>query len=68
MTTVTLEKNYKKLENRLEYLEKLVKVIAADELTPRKIAALQKISRDLDRGSGKRFHSRQELLRYLKSL
>lgn len=68
MTTVTLEKNYKKLENRLENLEKLIKVIIENELVQKELSKLGKISHKLDEGTGKRFYSRQEFLRYLKSL
>lgn len=68
MTTATIQKNYKRLENRLENLERIVERLATDELTAQEITKLEKVSGALDRGAGKRFYSRQELLRYLKSL
>ncbi len=66
MTTVTLEKNYKKLKSRLETLEKLVKVLVNSEIKAEKILQWEKTSRDLDRGLGKRIRSQKELVRYFK--
>lgn len=68
MTTVTLEKNYKNIEIRLENLEKLIKAFFQDELKQQKLSKLERISKRLDQGAGKRFFSQREFLRYLKSL
>ena len=68
MTAITFEKDYKKLQNRLENLEKLVKAIINDELTPKVINKLGKISERLDLGFGRRFNSSRAFDRYLKSL
>ena len=68
MTTVTLEKNYKKLKNRLETLEKLVKVLVRSEIKAEKILQWEKTSRKLDAGGGKKFSSYQAFEKYLKSL
>ena len=37
MTTITLEKSYKKLQNRLAILERVVKEFLGDELKPEKV-------------------------------
>ncbi len=67
MNTATLQKNYRHLTARFDHLERLVKVLAQDELTPKEIKKLEAISRRLDAGGGKRFTSRQQFSRYLKS-
>ena len=68
MITVTLEKNYKKLKNRLEALEKLMKVIVRSEVRAEKILQWEKTSRKLDADGGKEFSSYREFEKYLKSL
>ena len=68
MSTTILEKNYKKLENRLGNLEKFVKFKFEDELTSKEVLKLMKISEKLDKGAGRRFHGGREFFRYLKSL
>ncbi len=68
MSAVILQKNYKKLENRLESLEQIIKEFFAGELQEAKIKKLDKISRQLDEGGGRRFASHREFQRYLKSL
>lgn len=68
MTTVTLEKNYKKLESRLETLEKLVRALAQSEIRAEKILQWERTSRDLDAGRGRRFSSHRAFEKYLKSL
>ncbi len=68
MATATIEKNYKKLENRLEHLEKLVRVMVQNEIKTEKILEWERISRELDAGGGKRFSSYRAFEKYLKSL
>jgi len=68
MSTTTLQKNYKKLENRLEGLEQIIRKFFEGELKEVKIKKLEKISQRLDEGKGQRFSSYREFQRYLKSL
>ena len=68
MTTITLEKSYKKLQNRLAVLERVVKEFLSDELKSEKVKSFEKISKRLDSGAGKRFSSYRAFRGYLKSL
>lgn len=68
MSTATLQKNYKKLENRLENLEEVIGELFGGELKDAKVKKLAKISRRLDGGGGQRFSSHKAFRRYLKSL
>ena len=68
MSITTIQKNYKKLENRMETLEQVIKEFFSGELKEEKIKKLEKISKQLDRGSGRRFSSHHDFQQYLKSL
>ena len=68
MTTVTLQKNYKKLENRLGAIERILKVFMGDELSSSKVRKLELLSKKLDEGAGKRFGSHRAFSQYVKSL
>ena len=68
MTTVTLEKGYKKLASRLKNLEQVVLEFFGGELKESKLKKLELISKKIDGGSGKHFVSHREFKNYLKSL
>lgn len=68
MSTATLQKNYKRLENRLENLEQVIKEFFGGELKGAKLRKLEKISKRLDGGYGHRFSSYKAFQRHLKAL
>ena len=76
MNTVTLPKNeymqiletQEKLKEDLARLENAVSFIAQDEVSPTYLKRLEKISRGLDVGKGKRFSSVSAVRKYFKSL
>lgn len=76
MNTVTLNKTeYQRLVRKQESLERdvrrlesVVKVNLEDEVASEVKAKLEKISKPMDRGGGKRFRSAREFSRHLKTL
>lgn len=68
MTTATLQKSYQKLESRLGALERMLKVLMEGEVLPSKVKQLERLSKKLDKGAGKRFVSSRAFSRYIKSL
>lgn len=68
MTTTALERNYKKLEGRLQCLEQAMIDFLSEELKEDKSKKLEAISQKIDSGHGKRFISYDKFKSYLKSL
>ncbi len=68
MTTATIQKNYKKLEERVRNLEAVITVVLQDETIPAYGKKLLRISHKLDQGLGKRIPSPRDLRKYLRSL
>ncbi|OGY64368.1 MAG: hypothetical protein A3E64_01925 [Candidatus Harrisonbacteria bacterium RIFCSPHIGHO2_12_FULL_48_16] len=68
MSTAILQKNYKRLENRLETLEQIIGELFVAGLKEGKVKMLEKVSKELDKGRGKRFFSYRKFQQYLKSL
>jgi len=68
MGITTLQKNYKKLEHKIETIEQMVRTFFAGELKEEKVKQLEKLSQQLDAGQGKRFTSHRAFQQYLRSL
>ena len=76
MNTITLPKTeYRKilqnqadLSKEFHQLRSVVKIALADEVTDQVKARLEKQSKMMDRGGGKRFKSMREFSQYLKDL
>lgn len=76
MNTITLPKiEYRKIlrnqsdfTKELHQLKSVVKIALADEVTDRVKARLEKQSKIMDRGGGRRFKSMREFSKYLKDL
>ena len=68
MITATIQKSYKKLEERVKKLEKIVTIALQDEISSARLKKLEKISESLDKGKGKHFSSSRSLFQYLDSL
>ena len=68
MSITILQKNYKKLEQKIETIEQMVRTFFAGELKEEKIKKLEKLSQQLDAGQGKRFTSYRAFQQYLRSL
>ncbi len=68
MTAATIQQSYKKLEERVRKLEKIVTTALQDEISSERLKKLERISRALDKGKGKRLASPQSFFQYLDSL
>jgi len=76
MNTITLPKTeYRKilrnqadLSREFHQFRSVIKVALADEVTDQVKARLEKQSKMMDRGEGKRFKSMREFSQYLKNL
>jgi hypothetical protein len=76
MTTITIPKKeyqdvirgQRDILSRLDFLQKVVIETSRDEIDPRVILRLEKISSNLDKGKGKRFSSITSFKNYLKKL
>ena len=76
MNTITLPKTeYRKilqsqsdLTEELRQLKSVVRIAMADEVTDQVKARLEKQSKAMDRGEGRRFKSMREFSKYLKDL
>jgi len=76
MNTVTLPKNQyvnilntqAKLRGDLTRLEKIVSIIAQDELNPKYITKLSRIERGISAGKGVKFKNRSEIKKFFHSL
>ena len=68
MSITTLQKNYKKLENRLGMIERLIREFFGGELKDEELKKLESISKKMDKGQGRRIASRGEFQQYLESL
>jgi len=64
----TLLRNQKRLEVKVSYLQSLVTELSEDEISPAYAKKLEKISKSMDEGKGRKFKTYASFEKYLKNL